>query len=77
MMWRHRKHLPCFGIESFIYCYTHAAIHTKRDGYRILHRAKHHLLWGYPGYQGNSGQNRKAQCQVEMAQKRIKDKRNG
>lgn len=34
----------------------------------ILQRATNHLLWSYPGYQVNSGQDRKAQCQDEMAQ---------
>lgn len=48
-------------------CYTH-----KERLVLILERATNHLLWSYPGYQVNSGQNknRKAQCQVEMAQKR-------
>lgn len=53
-----------------LYCYTHAAVHTRRDKIPILQRATNHLLWSYPGYQVNSGQNRKAQCQVEMAQGR-------
>lgn len=38
--------------------------------YTERRREGHHLLRSYPGYQVDSGQNRKAQCRVEMAQKR-------
>lgn len=54
-------------------CYTH-----KERQVLILQRATNHLLWSYPGYQVNSGQNRnrKAQCQVEMAQKEEGERQN-
>lgn len=49
--------------------YTCCCTHEERQ-ISILQRATNHLLGVFPGYQVNSGQNRKAQCRVEMAQRR-------
>lgn len=48
--------------ESSSFIVIHMLLYRDRDRSRFYRKTKHHLLWGSPGYQVNSGQNRKAQC---------------